>query len=182
MKRRVALLFLALVAGMGPVPGEAQVRPPGGQRQRQQLERRLEQGLARIVSDELGLTPEGMASVQAVMQGFREERQAVNRAQAPLRYRLRDPALPDLTDDAASEILAEMIRVHEAELDLYRREQAELLTVLSPAQLVRFYGIREAWGRRIQELRQPGGWGPGGGPPGRAMGATGGFGGMGSGF
>lgn len=176
MKRRFALFFLALVAGLGPLPVEAQVRPPGGQRQRQQLERRLEQGMARIVSQELDLSPEEMASVQAVMQSFREERQAVNQAQASLRYRLQDPSLPDLTDDEAGEILAEMIRVQEAELDLYRREQAELLTVLSPAQLVRFYGIREAWGRRIQELRRPGGRGPGG-PPGMGMGATGGFGG-----
>ena len=181
MKRQIALFSLALVAGLGPVPVEAQVRPPGGQRKRQQLERRLEQGLARIVSEELGLAPEEMASVQAVMQGFREERQAVNRAQASLRYRLRDPALPDLTDDAAKEILAEMIRAQEAELDLYRREQAQLLTVLSPGQLVRFYGIREAWGRRIQEPRQPGGRGPGGGPPGMGVGPTVGFGGMGPG-
>lgn len=165
MKRRLAVLTMALIAGFGPIPGEAQVRPPGGQRQRQQLERRLEQGLARLVAEELGLTPDQVASVQSVMQGFREERQSVNRAQASLRYRLRDPALPDLADDAARAILAEMIQVQEAELDLYRREQAQLLTVLSPTQVVRFYGIREAWGQRILELRQGGGRGPGG-PPG----------------
>jgi Spy/CpxP family protein refolding chaperone len=181
MKRQLAFVFLALAVGLGPVPGEAQVRPPGGQRQRQQLERRLEQGLARIVSEDLGLTPEEMASVQAVMQGFREERQAVSRAQASLRYRLRDPALPDLEDDAAREILAEMIRVQEAELDLYRREQTQLLTVLTPGQVVRFYGIREAWGQRIQELRQPGGRGPGG-PPGMGLDPTGGLGGVGRRF
>ena len=63
-----------------------------------------------------------------------------------------------------------MIRVQEAEFDLYRREQAELLTVLTPNQLVRFYKIRDDWGQRIQDLRRPRGpGGPGGrvgGPPG----------------
>jgi hypothetical protein len=157
MKRSGVVLFLAAATALGPRHLGAQVRPPGGMRQRQQLERRVEQGFARLVQSQLGLSQEQLTSLQAVMQTFREDRQAVNRAQASLRYRLGDPALADLTDDAAREILAEMIRAQEEELDLYRREQAQLLTVLSPSQLVRFYRLREEWGRRIQELRQPGG-------------------------
>jgi hypothetical protein len=164
MKRKLALLVLAVAMAMEPVTLEAQVRPPGGMRQRQQLERRVEQGFARVVQNQLDLTQEQLGSLQSVMQSFREDRQAINRGQASLRYRLGDPGLPGLTDDAAKEMLSEMIRLQEAELDLYRREQAQLLTVLSPNQLVRFYRLREEWGRRIQELRQPGGpRGPGGG-------------------
>jgi hypothetical protein len=164
MNLKLAFLVLALTTALGPLGLEGQVRPPGGMRQRQQLERRVEQGFARLVQAQLDLTQEQLSSLQEVMQSFREDRQAVNQAQAALRYRLDDPGLPDLTDGAAREILAEMIRVQEAEVDLYRREQAQLLTVLSPNQLVRFYRLREEWGRRIQEMRQPGGpRGPGGG-------------------
>jgi hypothetical protein len=166
MNPKLAFLVFALATTLWPLGLEGQVRPPGGMRQRQQLERRVEQGFARLVQAQLDLPQEQLSSLQEVMQSFREDRQAVNQAQAALRYRLADPGLPDLTDEAAGEILAEMIRVQEAEVDLYRREQAQLLTVLSPNQLVRFYGLREEWGRRIQEMRKPGGpRGPGGGGP-----------------
>lgn len=160
MKRQVIWLFLALATAIGPVAAAAQGPPPGGMRRRQQLERRVEEGFARLLANRLGLSETEMASLGEVMRSFREDRQAVNQAQASLRYRLRDPALADLDEESARGILAEMIRVQEAELDLYRREQARLLTVLSPGQLVLFYRTREEWGRRIQELRGPGG--PGG--------------------
>jgi hypothetical protein len=173
MIRKVAVLILALGTVLVPGGSEAQVGPPGGGRQRQQLERRLEMGFARIVQNRLGLTPEKLGEVQSVMQSFRADRQEINQAQASLRYRLRDPGLEQISDEDARDLLAEMIRVQEAELDLYRREQQELLTVLTPNQVLRFYGLREEWGRRIQELRQPGGprgpgggAGPVGGPPG----------------
>jgi hypothetical protein len=102
------------------------------------------------------------------MRSFREDRQGLNQAQATLRYSLRDPSLEQMDEAQARELLGEMIRVQEAELELYRREQQSLLTVLSPNQLVRFYRIRDEWGQRLQRLRQGGG--PGG-PPGRGGGA-----------
>lgn len=168
MKRHVALVILGLAMAFEPAPTLAQVRPPAGQRQ--QLERRLQQGFGRLVQTELGLDADQLVPLQGIMQSFRDDRQAINQAQMALRYRLRDPNLAEVSDDSAREILEEMIRVQEAELDLYRREQAELLTVLTPNQLVRFYRVREDWGQRIQEMRRPRGpGGPGGrpaGPPG----------------
>ena len=168
MKRYTVLMILGLALAFEPAPIPAQVRAQGGQRQ--QLERRLQQGFGRLVQTELGLTAEQLAPLQAIMQSFRGDRQAVNQAQVAVRYRLRDPNLAEASDETAREILEEMIRVQEAELDLYRREQAELLTVLTPNQLVRFYKIRDDWGQRIQDLRRPRGpGGPGGragGPPG----------------
>jgi hypothetical protein len=168
MKRYTVLVILGLALAFEPAPTLAQVRAQGGQRQ--QLERRLQQGFGRLVQTELGLNAEQIAPLQAIMQSFRGDRQAVYQAQAVLRYRLRDPSLAEVSDESAREVLGEMIRVQEAELDLYRREQAELLTVLTPNQLVRFYKIRDDWGKRIQDLRRPRGpGGPGGrpaGPPG----------------
>jgi hypothetical protein len=157
MKRQVIWLFLVLATAIGPATAAAQGPPPGGMRRRQQLERRVEEGFARFLESRLGLSEAEVTSLQEVMRSFREDRQAVHQAQASLRYRLRDPALADLDEASARDILAEMIRLQEAELDLYRREQTQLLTVLSPKQLVLFYRTREEWGRRIQELRGPGG-------------------------
>ena len=151
-----------------------------GQRlQRQELENRLQQGFGRMVAGRLGLERDGLAALQEVMQSFRENRMALNQDQAALRRRLRNPALEEMGEAEARDLLNEMVRVQEAELELYRREQVELLTVLRPTQLVLFYSIRDEWGARIQQMRQgggPGGFGPPGGPGG-TLGLPGGIGG-----
>ncbi len=179
MMRFIMVFFLAAVMVLEPVATRAQVRQPGAQRQRQELERRVQQGFHRLVQTQLGLAKEDLAALQGVMQVFRGDRQAVNQAQGALRYRLRDPGLGEISDEGAMEILGEMIRLQEAELDLYMREQTELLTVLSPKQLVRFYRVRDDWGRQIQQVRQrrgPGGPGGVGGRTGGVSGRTGGVG------
>jgi hypothetical protein len=61
----------------------------------------------------------------------------------------------------ASALLQEMVDLQQQELDLYKREQAELLTVMTPTELVRFYRLRDNLGQRLQQLRQ--GRGRGGG-------------------
>jgi len=182
MKSLGMTMVLVAMMILGPLAVSAQVRPggPPGQRlqrqERMQLEQRLHQGFGAMVRNQLGLEEEDLAAVQAVMQSFREDRQALNRDQASLRFRLRDPAHQEMAEEDARAVLSEMVRVQEAELELYRREQAELLTVLNPRQLVQFYRIREDWGQRVQQLRQGGGPGGPGGPGGTAgrPGGTGG--------
>jgi len=165
MSKAISALALAGVLTMAPVFVSAQVTPPpGGQRQRSELERRLHLGFQRSIQNQLGLGQETMQSLQGLMQSFQEERQVLNRAQGSLRYRLRDPALRDIGEDEARSILKEMVDVQQRELDLYRREQEELLKVVSPVQLIRFYGLRDDLGLRVQQLRQ--GRGQGGGPGG----------------
>lgn len=175
MKTSFSTVAITLTLALAPLTASAQVRPggPPGQRpQRQELENRLQQGFGRMVAGRLGLDRDGLAALQQVMQSFRENRMALNQDQAALRHRLRNPGLEEMGEAEARALLNEMIRVQEAELELYRREQAELQTVLSPTQLVLFYSIRDEWGARIQQMRQgggpggPGGFGPPGGPGG----------------
>jgi hypothetical protein len=132
------------------------------------------QGFAAMVQEQLGLSEAELASLQGVMQSFREDRQLLGRAKADLRLNLRGAESGGGTQEGARALLEEMVRLQEWELDLYRQEQAELLTVLNPVQLVQFYRIRGELGMRIQRLR--GGGGPGG--PGGPGGTTGGAGGM----
>jgi len=162
MAKKFSVLALAGILTLAPGVAEAQVTPPpGGQRQRMELERRLQQGFQRSIQTQLGFNQEKMLGVRGVMQSFQEDRQTLNRAQASLRYRLRDPALRELGEDDARAILREMLDLQKKELDLYQKEQGEFLKVMAPAELVRFYGIREALGMRVQQVRQ--GRGPGGG-------------------
>ncbi len=172
MIRNATGIILAGILFLAPMGVNAQIRPggppPGGQQsQRQQLERRFMQGLARMIQEQLALSSEEMAALQETMQSFREDRQTLAMEQAALRHQLRNPALRQITDDEAREILSGLVRAQEEELALYKKEQEALLNVLSPGQLVQFYRIRDEWGQRIQQMRQrrgPGGP-PGGGFP-----------------
>ncbi|NNM07018.1 MAG: hypothetical protein HKO65_18130 [Gemmatimonadetes bacterium] len=162
MLRVISALGLASVMTLAPLLASAQVNPPpGGQRQRMQMEQRLQQGFQRSIQNQLGWDQARMEGLRGIMRSFQEERSALNRAQASVRYRLRDPALQDLTDQEAAEILQEMLEVQQQELELYRREQQELLTIMSAPELVRFYRLRDNLGQRLQQLRQ--GRGTGGG-------------------
>jgi hypothetical protein len=164
----LAIITLAVI----PEFGVSQVTPPspGGQRQRLELEQRLQRGFNRTVQTQLGLDQSQMEKVQGVMMSFQTERRNLNRAQASLRYKLRDPGLFEIEDEEARALLQDMVRLQEQELDLYKREQAELLQFLPPAKLVSFYRLREDLGQRVQQLRQGRGQGAGRGPGGGGVG------------
>jgi len=175
MRRHVGTLMVLGALTLAIAPASAQVVPPPGagmrarqgqaaqEQARQELERRLHARFGESLRTRFGLDAAKIQALQQVMQSFQGDRQTLNRAQASLRYRLRDPAIQDLPDAEARSLLQEMVSLQERELALYRREQAELLKVLTPAQLVSFYRLREDLGQRIQELRQGRGLGPGGG-------------------
>jgi len=170
MAKRISVLALVGILTLVPVFGAAQVTPPpGGQRQRMELERRLQQGFQRSIQNQLGFDQQKMLAVRGVMQSFQAERQTLNRAQASLRYRLRDPDLQELGEADARSILQEMLDLQKKELDLYQKEQEELLKTMTPTELVRFYRIREDLGQRVQQVRQGRGQGGGGGPGGQVV-------------
>jgi hypothetical protein len=102
-----------------------------------------------------------MEAVRLTLQSFQQNRSELNRAQASLRHRLRDPALTDLSTEDAKALLQEMVDLQEQELALYRREQTELLEVMTPLQVIQFYRLREDLGRRMNQLRQRRGQGGG---------------------
>ncbi len=172
ISKACSMLALAAVLTLAPMFASAQVTPPpGGKRQRLELERRLNLGFQRSIQNQLGLEQAELQGIQEINQSFQEERRALNRAQASVRLRLRDPALRDIGEDEAKALLQELVDVQQRELDLYTRERGELLKLMTPVKLIRYYGLREGLGRRVQELRQ-GGRGPGKG--GRGPGGVGG--------
>jgi Spy/CpxP family protein refolding chaperone len=157
--RAIKVLALMGVLTLGPLaasaPAACQVPPPAGaQRQRVELERRLRLGFQRSIQNQLQLDQGKVQSIQGINQSFQTERSALSRAQASLRHRLRDPALQDLDEADATGLLEEMVGLQQQELDLYKREQAELLKVLTPVELVRFYRLRDDLGQRVLEARQ----------------------------
>lgn len=175
------VLAFFVVLGLTPLSMGAQVTPPRGgqgQRQRLELENRLQRGFQQSIMADLGLDQSTMQGVRSTIQSFQAERSSLNRDQASLRYRFRDPDLSGLGEDEARAILQEMVDLQQRELELYKREQAELLAFLTPVQLVRFYKLRESMGQRVNQLRQGRGQGVGPGGQSRWPGGSSGTGGQ----
>lgn len=169
-----ATLFCGALA-LVPQAGVAQVRqgPPGEARQR--LEMQVRERFETMIRDELGIDEGTAAALRETMDGFMGERRALGQRQAELRRRLRSSGA--LLDEAeARAVLDEVVAVQRAEVDLLGREQAALLEILSPPQLVRFYTLREQFGERVRNLRggpaagRRGGGGGGAGPLARPFG------------
>lgn len=166
---RVGLVIGLLLASCTPAlaqrPQNRQQRVPLDPEQRQELERRVRQQLDRRMRQELGLSSEDMGRFQRIVQDYRDRRLELGLERRQLQVRLRrEGRRQDLSDAEAQELLAESLELADREAILLREEQAALLTVLSPAQLVRLYQWREAMTQRLRRLRgvDPG---RGGGPP-----------------
>ena len=164
MKTRVTrgILFLGLLALSLPAGAvEAQQRrqrPPA----RAEMEAQVRERFQRMVWRELGLDAEDGEALAAAVREFQEPRQEVARRQRALQRRMTGTGAL-LSETEARAVLEELVEVREAEVELMRSEQERLLEILEPAQLVRFYTLRDRFGARIRELRE--GRPRGGGPP-----------------
>lgn len=160
--RRAGPIALILLALFAPAGAHAQGRggPPP---QRAEMERRVRERFGEMVRAELGLTQEQLARVDEVVASFQERREGLMRRQVALSRSLdRGGAAP--ADDEATTLLREMAAVREEEARLFRAEMDGLRAVLTPAQTLRFYSMRDQLMDRVRRLRQDA---PGrGGPPG----------------
>lgn len=165
------VLILAALAGVvvPPPQASAQPVPPG----RMELERRVRARFGEIIRERLDLSADEQRRLGEVLRTYQEEREALALREAQLRRRIvtqgvlapRD-ATPLLSEDEAQEILEEWRTIWEEERRLVREEQEALLELLTPAELVRLYALREALNERVRGLRRGGLPGPGGAGPG----------------
>jgi len=164
----------------------AQTMPPGRRGAgRTQLEQRIRARFGQIVRDRLGLTDEQARQLGRVVQGFEGDRMRLAGDEEAVRQKVATLLTQDQpSEDEARQLLDRMSELREQEIRLARQEEDSLLTVLSPAQVLRFNLLREQMAARIRQLRRgegPGGRGPwrggvgGGVPPGGTMPDPGGF-------
>jgi hypothetical protein len=127
------------------------------------MEAQLRQRFESLVQEELGLDEATSAELAERARSFAPRRRELARERRSLQHEMGEGEL--LPDEQARRILADMARLAREEAELLAEEQAALLTILTPPQVVRLYGLRERLGRRIRELGggHPGGRrGPGG--------------------
>ncbi len=164
-------MTVALVAA--PAAGRAQQRPRGGP-PREELEERVRARFAEMVKQRLGLTDQQEKKLTEVVMSFQGDRRDLARRERALHDRIDSLHLgsdaPSAPPGEAKAVLDEMMRLRERELELSRKEQDQLLKVLSPLQVLEFHQLREDMADRIRRAREnrrggPGRGGPPGGPP-----------------
>ncbi len=162
MKRAWGLLIAALLVG-GAEELVAQRRGGGGG-QRAQMERRIQARFDDLVREDLALSDDQWRQLQGTVEDFRTRRLEFVQSERNNRARVGRWGGPgggqELTEEEASEILAEMLELSGEEATLVREEQEAFLRILSAPQVVRYIVMRQQLlGDRIRSLR--GGGGPG---------------------
>ena len=155
------LLLTALL--IGGARGLVAQRPGGGGGQRADMERRIQARFDNLVREELDLSDDQVRQLQDVVGDFRLRRLDFFQRERTTRVRVgrfgARGGRAELTEQEASEILAEMLELSGEEATLFREEQEAFLQILSASQVVRFIVMRQQFGDRIRTLR--GGGGPG---------------------
>ena len=170
IERAVGLLIAALLMGGGEglVAQRRGGQEPGGGGRRAEMERRIQARFDNLVRETLDLTDDQVQQLQDVVEDFRGRRMDFSQRERSTRARVRRLGVRgrgvELTEEEASEILAEMLELSGDEATLFREEQEAFLQILSAPQVVRFIVMRQQFGDRIRTLR--GGRGRGGRPQG----------------
>lgn len=153
---RAMLLFLAI--GLATAPsvaaqrsGTRQTRSP---EERAQMEERYRRQIASLIRERLGLSEAESAQLSTVARTYEQRRRALWREEQATRRRVEALLEDGPADDvAAAALLSRMAELKQEESSLFGEEQAALLEVLSPMQLIQLQELREELGRRIRRLR-----------------------------
>ena len=143
-------LFLSLAI---PAPGSGQGRDD--RPSRAEMERRFRQQFQATVQRALSLTDEESRAVQQIVDDMQEERRTLAVREFRLQRKLRSDSV--LTAAESTAALDELIAIQQEEARLMRVETTRLRGVLSDTKVLALFDLREAMGRRIQNLRRGGG-------------------------
>jgi len=160
--RPVFLLGVALALFLGAAaPADAQRTPsPRSGEERARLEERMRARVAEIMRTRIGIDREDEARLSAIAEEFEGRRRALRAEERETRQQIEAFVRAGRTDDPqAARLLDRALGIRTREADLVREEQARLLQVLSPTQLLQFNELRLELGRRIRALRNDAGSG-----------------------
>lgn len=157
MNRAVGILMAVLLLG-GAQELAAQ---RGGGGSRREMELRVQARFDNMVREELQLGDDQWGRLQEAMEAFRVRRLEFSESERNTRARVGrlggSGRGRDLTEEEASEILAEMLELSGAEATLFREEQEAYLRILSAPEVVRFILMRQRQGDMVRGARGRGG-------------------------
>ena len=161
MRARIAVL-LTLIASVA----QAQVLPPraGGAAargdqvaaNRQDLERRVRQAIARVTRRQLNLNDAQMTQLGQVDMKFERQRRQLFQEQRQNRLALRAA----MQDSAANQTLIaqhmdRLLQIERRRVDLLEAEQKDLAAFLTPLQRAKYQALQEQVRRRVEQAMRP---------------------------
>lgn len=154
-RARVTLVALAAVALIAaPLSAQDRGDRRRGPQDRERMEQRLREQMARVVQERLDLTDEESERLSEITLEFQQERRSLARSERATRRGVEE-LLREGGDDqeAARDLLDRMVELRARESRLFSEEQEALLEVLTPRQVLQLQAFREHIGRRIRALR-----------------------------
>jgi periplasmic protein CpxP/Spy len=152
---RARVLVAALLIA-GALTAGAQQPGPQSDARRNALERRLREGMGKIVRERLELTDDQWVKMRASNQKFEESRRTLVQQERDVRMGLRDEMLAGAkaNQQRVSDLLERWQRVQRQRMELMESEQKELATFLTPVQRAKFVVLQDQLRRRVEEMRR----------------------------
>lgn len=147
----MALMALSLPA---PVAAQEEATQGGSEMTRQEMQSRILRGFERRLARELRLDSEQLGQVQEVMRSMHEARRELFQRRRALQARRESFREGDGGEASARAILSEMRAVRAEEARIETEEEARLLEVLSPSQVLRFQIMRAELNDRIRRMHR----------------------------
>lgn len=155
----VRTLLVLLVVGLAASPIMAQRAPESrrGQQDRAELEQRFRAHMARMIQERLGLDDAGAERLGDLVRSFEVRRRELARAEMTTRRRVEALVEENASDEGeARELVDRLVELRARESALFAEEQAALLDMLTPRQVLQLHELRSEIGQRIRALRNRG--------------------------
>lgn len=150
--------ILAAVVAIMPIQAQAQAQPtqrPDEMSRQEMLVRIIDQ-FERRLTRELKLDDEQLDAIREITASMRAERRDVYQRRRALDERMREFAREGGSDREARRILSESREIRAAEARIESEEEARLLEILSPSQVLQFHAMRDELNERIRRLHRRG--------------------------
>lgn len=150
-----AALSLIVAGGLSsPVAAQRSRDRPRTPEERAELEQRFRARMDRMVQERLGLDESEGEALSEVTQRFDQRRRVLGQEEAMARRQVEELMASDDGDDAqARALLDRLVTLRNDESALFAEEQAALLEVLTPVQVLELHDFRRELGQRIRALR-----------------------------
>lgn len=148
----VTLLVLGTPVGVGAQSGQS---GPGQELSREEMQAQIQAHFEEKLSRELGLDAETRADVYEVLESMRSERRDLFQRKRALHARRKQFHEGGGSQREARRILAEAREIRSMEARIESEEEARLLEVMSPRQVLQFQVLREEFNERIRRMYHP---------------------------
>jgi hypothetical protein len=164
--RRVMIALVALLLA-APLPAQQKDRQAAAKAadsaaiaspERRQLERRLHQRMLDVVRTRLDLTQGQVEKLSATNERYDQQRRALAQRERWLRLELRAHLRRGDSADQnrVAQLLDQTLQAQLERLDLYRKEQSDLSSFMTPVQRAKYMGLQEQMRSRVEELHRRG--------------------------